>query len=36
MIMTAGGLLDRLHAEADANRAAWAAALAATPPPQAN
>jgi enoyl-CoA hydratase/carnithine racemase len=36
MIMTAGGLLDRLHAEADANRAAWAAALAAPPPPQAS
>ena len=31
MIMTAGGLLDRLHAEAEANRAAWAEALAADP-----
>jgi enoyl-CoA hydratase/carnithine racemase len=31
MIMTAGGLLDRLHAEAEANRAAWAEALAANP-----
>jgi hypothetical protein len=29
MIMTAGGLLDRLHAEQEANRAAWAEALAA-------
>jgi len=31
MIMTAGGLLDRLHAEQEANRAAWAEALAADP-----
>jgi enoyl-CoA hydratase/carnithine racemase len=30
-IMMATGLLDRLHAEADANRAAWATALAAGP-----
>ena len=32
MIMTANGLLDRLHAEQEANRAAWAEALAAPPP----
>jgi enoyl-CoA hydratase len=31
MIMTANGLLDRLHAEQEANRAAWAQALAADP-----
>ena len=31
MIMTANGLLDRLHAEQEANRAAWAQALAAGP-----
>jgi hypothetical protein len=31
MITAAGGLLDRLHAEQEANRAAWAAALAAGP-----
>jgi enoyl-CoA hydratase len=31
MIMTAGGLLDRLHAEQQANQAAWAQALAADP-----
>jgi len=31
MIMTADGLLDRLHAEQEANRAAWAQALAADP-----
>jgi enoyl-CoA hydratase/carnithine racemase len=29
MIMTAGSLLDRLHAEQEANRAAWAETLAA-------
>ena len=33
MIMTANGLLDRLHAEQKANRAAWAQALAAGPRP---
>jgi enoyl-CoA hydratase/carnithine racemase len=36
MITAAGGLLDRLHAEQEANRAAWAAALApgpGAPPP---
>jgi hypothetical protein len=36
MITAAGGLLDRLHAEREANRAAWAEALApgpALPPP---
>jgi enoyl-CoA hydratase/carnithine racemase len=32
MITAAGGLLDRLHAEQEANRAAWAQALAAPPP----
>jgi enoyl-CoA hydratase/carnithine racemase len=31
MITAAGGLLDRLHAEQEANRAAWAEALAADP-----
>jgi enoyl-CoA hydratase/carnithine racemase len=31
MIMTADGLLDRLHAEQEANRAAWAQALAGDP-----
>jgi enoyl-CoA hydratase/carnithine racemase len=31
MISAAGGLLDRLHAEQEANRAAWAEALAADP-----
>jgi enoyl-CoA hydratase len=31
MIMAAGGLLNRLHAEQEANRAAWAEALAADP-----
>jgi enoyl-CoA hydratase/carnithine racemase len=31
MIMTSGGLLDRLHTEQEANRAAWAEALAADP-----
>src|SRR5438067_620804 len=31
MIMTANGLLDRLHAEQEANRVAWAQALAADP-----
>jgi enoyl-CoA hydratase/carnithine racemase len=31
MIMTLGGLLDRLHAEHQANRSAWAQALAAGP-----
>jgi enoyl-CoA hydratase/carnithine racemase len=31
MIMTSGGLLDRLHTEQAANRAAWAEALAADP-----
>lgn len=30
-MMADGGLLARLHAEADANRAAWAAALATDP-----
>jgi enoyl-CoA hydratase/carnithine racemase len=29
--ITAGGLLDRLHAEQEANRVAWAHALAADP-----
>ena len=33
MIMTANGLLDRLHAEQEANRAAWAETLAADPVP---
>jgi enoyl-CoA hydratase len=33
MIMMASGLLDRLHAEHEANRAAWAEALAAGPVP---
>ena len=33
MIMTANGLLDRLRAEQEANRAAWAQALAAGPVP---
>lgn len=33
MIMTADGLLDRLHAEQQANQAAWAEALAADPSP---
>jgi enoyl-CoA hydratase/carnithine racemase len=33
MIMTANGLLERLHAEQEANRAAWAKALAADPAP---
>jgi enoyl-CoA hydratase/carnithine racemase len=32
MITAAGGLLDRLHAEQEANREAWAQALAAPPP----
>jgi enoyl-CoA hydratase/carnithine racemase len=31
IMMADGGLLARLHAEADANRAAWAAALATDP-----
>ena len=33
MIIATGGLLDRLHAEQEANRAAWAETLAADQPP---